>query len=212
MNPRKVPWALRYDYGGRLASAWRKAAIRATHLHCTVEFRGPVRLGPGFRLDIPDAGTLVVGHGVDFRRGFVCEISGNGRVTIGAGSIFTSNALIQCSTSIDIGERCVFAQSVLIADGNHRFRDPDRHVLDQGYDFRPIRIGNGAVVMAKCTIVADIGEGSFVGANSLVNRDVPPRTLVGGVPARVLETLAADAPATAGPKHRTGGGGEAADG
>lgn len=198
MNVRKVPWKLRYQYGEHLATSWRKAVIRITHLHCTVEFRGPVRLGPGFRLHIPDRGTLIVGEGVDFRQGFVCEISGEGRVTIGAGSAFTSHALIQCSTTIDIGERCIFGQSVMIADGNHRFRDPNRHLLDQGYDFRPIRIGNGAVVMSKCTIVADIGERSIVAANSLVNKDVPAWTLVGGVPAKALDSLAPDEHATDG--------------
>lgn len=150
-------------------------------------FEGPVRLGPGFHLDIPDRGELIVGPGVDFRRGFVCEISDNGRVSIGAGSIFTSQALIQCSTSIDIGRRAVFGQALQIADGSHRFRDWTQHLLDQGYDFRPLTIGDNAIVHAKCTIVADIGEGAIIGANSFVNKPIPAFTLAGGVPARVLE-------------------------
>lgn len=161
--------------------------ISATHGHATVEFRGPARLGPGFSLQLPDHGTFVVGHGVDFRRGFVCEISGSGRVVIGDGSVFTSHALVQCSTSIEIGRRCVFGQSVLIADGNHRYRNPNRHLLDQGYDFRPITIGDGAVVTSKCTVLAPIGERALVAAHSVVTRPVPAYTLVGGTPARVIE-------------------------
>jgi acetyltransferase-like isoleucine patch superfamily enzyme len=161
--------------------------ILATHRHCRVEFQGPVRIGPGFRLDIPDAGELIVGPAVDFRRGFVCEISGDGRVTIGAGSVFTAGALIQCSTSIDIGERAAFGQSVMIADGSHKFRDWTRHLLDQGYNFRPIRIGDNAIVHSKCTIVSDLGRGAIIAANSLVNKPVPAYCLAGGVPARVLE-------------------------
>ena len=161
--------------------------IKATHRHCRVEFQGPVYLGPGFHLNIPDAGTLIVGPGADFRRGFVCEISGGGRVTMGAGVTFTSHALIQCSTSIDIGDRVVFGQSVMMADGNHRYRDWTRHLLDQGYDFRPITIEDNAIVMSKCTILADIGEGAIVGAHTLVIRPVPAYTLVGGTPAKVIE-------------------------
>lgn len=160
--------------------------MRATHRHCHVEFRGPTRLGPGFQLDIPDAGTLIVGAGVDFRRGFVCEISGEGRVEIGAGTIFTSNALIQCSTSVTIGRRCAFGQSVMIADGHHRYRDPDVHWMDQGYDYRPITIGDGAGVSDKCTVQADIGERAMIASGSVVNRPIPAYCLAAGAPARVL--------------------------
>lgn len=193
MRWRRVPWELRYRTGARVASELRRLSVLATHQHCRVEFQGPVRLGPGFRLDIPDHGSFVVGPGVDFRRGFVCEISDWGTVEIGADTVFTSNVLIQCTTSIRIGRRCVFAQSVLVADGNHRFRDPNRPMIEQGYDYRPITIGDDAAVMAKCTVVASIGEHAFVGANSLVNRDIPAYCLAGGVPATVLERFGPDA-------------------
>jgi acetyltransferase-like isoleucine patch superfamily enzyme len=149
-----------------------------------VEFRGPVRLGPGFSLYIPDHGTFEVGSGVDFRRGFVCEISGEGVVKIGDGSIFTSHALIQCTTSIDIGQRCVFGQDLLLVDGKHRFGDPKLHLLEQGYDFQPVRIGDGAIVMAKCSVMADVGEGTIVGAHSIVNRPLPERCIAFGTPAK----------------------------
>jgi len=184
---RTLPWRLRYRVGRRWASTGRRLLIQATHRHCRVEFQGPVHLGPGFDLQIPDHGTLVVGPGVDFRRGFVCEISGDGRIEIGEGSIFTSHALVQCTTTITIGRRCVFGQATMIADGNHRFRDHERHLLEQGYDFRPIRIDDGAVITSKCTILNDVGEHALVGANSLVTKPVPAFCLAGGVPARVLE-------------------------
>jgi acetyltransferase-like isoleucine patch superfamily enzyme len=170
-----------------LASNVRKLMVKLTHTHAHIEFQGPVYLGPGFALNIPDAGELIVGPGVDFRRGFVCEISGNGRVTIGAGSTFTAHALIQCTTTIDIGPGAVFAQSPLIADGAHRFRDHTKHVFEQGYDYRPITIGRNATVMAKCTIVSDIGEGAFIGAHTLVNRPVPPFCFAAGSPVKVIE-------------------------
>jgi len=145
-----------------------------------------VYIGPGFQLWIPDHGTLLVGPGVDFRRGFVCEISGEGRVEIGAGTIFTAHALIQCTTSITIGERCAFGQSTVIVDGYHRYRDPASHWLEQGYEFRPIHIGDGVGVSDKCTIQADIGERAMIGSGSVVNRPVPAFCLAVGTPARVV--------------------------
>jgi acetyltransferase-like isoleucine patch superfamily enzyme len=183
---RALPWVVRYELGARLASAVRLAVVRATHLHCTVAIEGPVRLGPGFSLVMPDGGTFVVGPGVDFRRGFSCEIRGDGRVEIGAGSTFSSNVMIQCSTSVVIGKRCGFGQSTLVVDGYHRYRDPNVHWMEQGYDFRPIRIGDGAGVSDKCTIQADIGERAMVASGSIVNRPIPEFCLAVGAPARVV--------------------------
>ncbi|MHB8670309.1 MAG: acyltransferase [Acidimicrobiales bacterium] len=184
---RRLPWFARYRLASRLGSELRRLSVLATHRHCRVEFAGPVRLGPGFHLEIPGGGSFLVGPGVDFRRGFVCEISGDGLVSIGANSVFTHGALIQCTTSIEIGEDCVFGQSALLVDGSHRFRDIEQPVRDQGYDYRPLRIGRGANVMSKCTIFADIGERAFVGANSVVSRPIPAFCVAVGAPARVIE-------------------------
>jgi acetyltransferase-like isoleucine patch superfamily enzyme len=183
---RELPWWARYQLGGRIASRGRLLLAQATHLHCRVEIQRPVNIGPGFRLDIWDGGTLIVGPGCDFRRGFTCEIAGDGKVVIGAGCVFTSNVLIQCSTSIEIGERCSFGQSVLIVDGQHRYSDPERHWLDQGYDFNPFEIGNGVGVSDKCTVQAAIGERAMIASQSVVNRPIPPYSVAAGVPARVI--------------------------
>jgi acetyltransferase-like isoleucine patch superfamily enzyme len=186
-NWRKLPWHLRYRTAAKLASDLRRWAIMLTHRHCHVEFRGPVRLGPGFTLDIPDGGTFVVAPGVDFRRNFRCEISGRGRVEIGAGTVFTADTLIQCSTSIVIGQRCGFGQATFIVDGNHKFRDHERHWLDQGDDYRAITIGDGVAVNTKCTVINSIGDRAVIGANSVVTKPVPAFCLAVGVPAQIVE-------------------------
>ena len=182
-----MPWEMRHVRATRVASEFRRLGVLVTHRHCTVSFQGPVYLGPGFSLHIPDRGTFSVGPGVDFRRGFVCEISGSGRVSIGAGCVFTRDALIQCTTSIDIGDRCIFGQATLLVDGNHRFRDLSRPMLDQGYDYRPIVIGDDVFVTSKCTILSDIGERAVIGANSVVSRPVPAFCVAVGAPASVIE-------------------------
>jgi acetyltransferase-like isoleucine patch superfamily enzyme len=186
-NWRRLPWEIAYERRRWAASNVRRAFVKATHGHATVEFQGPVYLGPGFSLHIPDHGTLIVGPAVEFRRGFHCEIGGNGKVVIGAGSVFTYYSLIQCSTLVEIGERCMFGQSSVIVDGNHRFRDHTKPMLEQGYDFRDIHIGDDVTTTSKCTIMANIGERAVVGANSVVTRDIPAYCLAVGSPARVIE-------------------------
>jgi acetyltransferase-like isoleucine patch superfamily enzyme len=183
----RLPRRLTYVLAPQIASWLRKRWTLLRNGHANVRFDGPVYLGPGFSLHIPAGGTFEVGPGVEFRRGFRAELADGARVTIGAGSVFTNNVLIQCSTSIDIGKECMFGQSSSIFDGNHRFRDLDKPMLSQGYDFKPITIADGAVVTTKCTIVHDLGERCFVGANTMVNRPVPPYTVAVGVPVRIVD-------------------------
>jgi acetyltransferase-like isoleucine patch superfamily enzyme len=186
---RDLPRRIGYGPGPKLMSALRKRWVLFRHPHADIRFDGPVYLGPGFSLHIPTAGSFHVGPGVEFRRNFRAEVSGDGRVRIGAGSVFTYDVIIQCSTSIDIGERVMFGQATLVVDGNHRFRDLDTPMLQQGYDFKPLTIGDDVTVTTKCTIIANIGERTFVGANSVVSKDLPPRVVAAGVPARVVEEL-----------------------
>jgi acetyltransferase-like isoleucine patch superfamily enzyme len=203
INPdwRRLPWRARYAGAARAASEVRRLSALLTHLHADVRFDGPVYLGPGFALRIPEGGTFRVGAGVDIRRNFVCEISGTGRVIIGDGCVFTGLAMIQCSTSVDFGEGAILGQGCLVADGSHRFRDASTPVLEQGYDFRPITIGRGALIHTNCTIINDVGERAVIGANSVVTRPIPPFCLAYGTPAKVVEYFgpAEDLPRPQGP-------------
>lgn len=179
----------RYGPLPRAMSALRRRRLLLTHPHARIRFEGPVYVGPGTSFHIPATGRLVVGRDVELRRGFTLEIEEAGEVTIGAGCVFTYGVVIQCTTSIRIGERCMFGQDTMLVDGQHRFRDVSRPMLEQGYDWRPLTIGDDAVITTKCTIMADVGERAFVGANSVVTRPIPPFTVAVGAPARVIETL-----------------------
>lgn len=184
---RSAPYALGYRYGPLLMSELRKRWVVLRHPKAEIRFEGPVYLGPGFSLHIPDRGSFIVGPGVEFRRGFRAEIEGTGRISIGGQSICTYYVLMQCTTSIDIGERCMFGQSTIVVDGQHRFRDLNVPMLQQGYDFTPIRIDDDVTVTTKCSIMASVGRRAFVGANAVVSQPVPAYTVAVGVPARPVE-------------------------
>lgn len=165
----------------------RQRWVQLRHPHATIRFGRNVYLGPGFSLDIPGPGSFIVGDGAEFRRDFRAEISGPGTIRIGSHAHFTYSVLIQCSTTIEIGERTMFGQSTIIVDGQHRFRDIARPMLDQGYDFHELTIADDATITTKCTIMADVGRRAFVGANSVVTRAVPPFTVAVGAPARPID-------------------------
>jgi acetyltransferase-like isoleucine patch superfamily enzyme len=183
-----LPVTVGYFRGPLLMSWLRKRWVRFRNPHATVTFGPHTYLGPGFSLHMPFGGTFSTGEGVEFRRNFRAELEGpDSRIEFGARSVCTYDVLMQCTTSIDIGERCMFGQSSIVIDGNHRFRDLDRPMLEQGYDFTPIRIEDDATITSKCTIVANVGKRAFVGANAVVTRPVAPYTVAAGVPARPVE-------------------------
>lgn len=165
----------------------RKRWVLLRHPHADIRFGQGVYLGPRFSLHIPGEGSFIVGNGVEFRRDFRAEVDGYGRIVIGAGSVFTYSVLMQCSRLIEIGERCMFGQATIVVDAQHRFRDLDKPMLQQGYDFHPVRIEDDVTTTTKCTIMADIGRRAFIGANSVVTNPVPAYTVAVGAPARVIE-------------------------
>lgn len=80
---------------------------------------------------------------------------------------------------ITIGENSIIGYNTTILC--HEF------LVDE-YRVGPVEIGRNVMIGANCTILPGvvIGDGAVVSAHSLVNRDVPPGALVGGVPARPL--------------------------
>lgn len=184
---RWLPVRIGYVVAPRIASWLRKRWVILRHPQADIRFGRGTYLGPRFSLFIPGEGSFIVGDAVEFRRDFRAEVSGNGRITIGSGTVFTYSVLIQCTTTIDIGERCQFGQTTILLDGQHRFRDITRPMLEQGYDFHPLRIEDDATITTKCTIMADIGTRAFIGANSVVTRPIPAYTVAVGAPAKPID-------------------------
>jgi serine O-acetyltransferase len=73
-----------------------------------------------------------------------------------------------------IGRDCLVAQQVTIGGTGTRLGVP---IIGDG-----VQIGAGAKILGPIKI----GEGAVIGANAVVVKDVPPRAVVGGVPARIL--------------------------
>jgi acetyltransferase-like isoleucine patch superfamily enzyme len=111
------------------------------------------------------------------------------RLTMGSHSTINSGCVIDSRGTIKIGDSVNLAGYVQIWTADH---DPD----DPWHNARsaPVEIGNHVWVATRATILpgVKIGEGAVVAAASLVNKDVPPYWIVGGVPARKIQERARD--------------------
>lgn len=186
----RLSWLARdatYIWAPRLASRIRRRWILMRHTHANVRIHPSCYLGPGFSLHIETDGTFEAGPHCEFRRGFRAEVVGRGRITFGEACVCTYYVLMQCSTLIEIGDRVMFGQSAMVVDGNHRFRDLSKPMLAQGYDYREVHIEDDVTTTTKNTIIANIGTRSFVGANAVVTRDLPPYCVCLGSPAKPVE-------------------------
>jgi acetyltransferase-like isoleucine patch superfamily enzyme len=89
---------------------------------------------------------------------------------------------------IDIGDDVLIGPNVQLISSGHPL-DPEtrRSQITVG----AIRIGRGAWIAAGATVLqgVEVGEDAVVAAGAVVTRAVPPRTLVAGVPARVVRAL-----------------------
>jgi len=91
-----------------------------------------------------------------------------------------------------VEEAVGIARGVYIADHMHGFDDPVLPVRDQPLArVAPVRVKRGAWLGQNVVVMpgVTVGEGAVVGANSVVTRDVPARTIVAGAPARVIREL-----------------------
>lgn len=91
---------------------------------------------------------------------------------------------LSCFSRIEIGHDVALADGLTIRDSdNHQMVTTTPHQMTA-----PIRIGNHVWVGLNVTILKGvrIGDGAVIGAGSVVNRDIPPRCLAVGVPARVV--------------------------
>ena len=116
-----------------------------------------------------------------------CEL-----LSIGDGTLITGGLHVDVGAPIRIGKMVRIGHDVSLLTINHAVGPS---YLRAGTSFfAEIVIGDGAWLASRCTVLpgVTIGAGAIVGAGSIVTRDVPPHTLVAGVPARVIRELERD--------------------
>lgn len=96
----------------------------------------------------------------------------------------------EVSGQVAVGDDVMIGPEVVIMTSNHRFDRTDIPMMDQGAtEEKPVVIGNDVWIGRRAIILGGVhvGDGSIIGAGAVVTKDVPPYSVVAGVPARVIK-------------------------
>ena len=161
-------------------------------------------------VEFPTSGTIIVGEGItiysnvrfQYSRQSPIHISDNvqifdhsviqslgGGIVIGKNVIIGEYTTIQAQANVTIEDDVLLASKIQIITNSHGYEDTNIPIKYQKNVSKPILIKKGAWVGINTTILSGvtIGVNSIIGAGSVVNRDVPDYTVVGGVPARIIK-------------------------
>lgn len=124
------------------------------------------------------------------------EFAGPGRIqdrfALGEDCQITAPLYADLCAPIQIGNRVFIGHHVTLITTNHEIGPPSQRC--GLWDSAPIVIEDGVWIAAQVTILPGvrIGRGAVIAAGAVVTKDVPPNTLVGGVPAKVIRQLDTD--------------------
>lgn len=106
-------------------------------------------------------------------------------VEIGRGVTIAAFLHIWGGGGVKIGDRVMIGSHVAIASETH---DPEVHPMNETFVRAPIRIEDDVWIGTHSVILPGVivGKGAVIGAGAIVTRDVPPLTVVAGVPAKEL--------------------------
>lgn len=112
-------------------------------------------------------------------------------IRIGRDALISEYTVIRGQGGVSIGDRVYTSPMTQIVAVNHEFDDPDRPFIEQGITAEGIVIEDDVWIGASAVITdgVRIGRGAVVAAGAVVTSDVPPHTVVAGVPARVVREI-----------------------
>ena len=134
--------------------------------------------------------THCIVNNVEFRGSAKIEqysrLNGNPKIVIG--DDFYLNVACHFLGEIYIGKHVMIGPKTIIWARDHGM-EPGKPMKHQGYTSAPVVIKDDVWIGARVTILkgVTIGEGAVVAAGAVVTKDVPPYTIVAGVPAKVIK-------------------------
>lgn len=167
-----------------------KGAMLQMKRHSEIELNANLSIGykrmrgnkVSTRIQMDDFAKLTVNGSFMVNEEAYIWVTHSGHLTLDGGFI-NEKVTITCASEIRIGKNAHIAREASIRDyDGHYIESPDYRTA------RPVRIGDNVWIGYRALIMkgVTIGDGAIVAANSVVTKDVPPRCIVAGNPAKVI--------------------------
>jgi acetyltransferase-like isoleucine patch superfamily enzyme len=97
--------------------------------------------------------------------------------------------ILTTSGGVEIGDRTLVGYRAQIISANHVIPEGRGNIFGSGHDKAKVTIGRDVWIGANSIILpgVTIGNGAIVAGGSVVNKDIPPFAIVGGVPAKIIK-------------------------
>ena len=117
--------------------------------------------------------------------------SDGANISLGDGVLVNRTSMLDDRGPLEVGAYTMLSAGITIETHTHPFDNFDKPIAYAGRGFSPVRIGANSVVGYNAVIMAGVtlGYRCIVGANSVVTKNVPDYTVVGGVPAKPIKTI-----------------------
>ncbi len=167
------------------AAAWAQLGLRrATEVAYTVTLQG--------RPHVRNQGTITIGD----RSMLLSTVSPielvayeDASIEIGEQAFINYGCSISARKRVTIGDGCYLGPHCTVIDNDEHTVEPERRLHRPAS--HPVVLERNVWLATRVIVLGGvtIGEGSVVGAGSVVSADVPPRTLVAGMPAKVIRDI-----------------------
>ena len=175
--------------------------VAAIESRVRIRFADQIKLGHGVYIDegaylhacpngIEIGANSIVMHGAILHVYNFREMKQSG-IKIGCDSLIGEYSVIRGQGGVSIGNRVYTSPFTQIIAVNHVFDDPNRPFVEQGITAEGIVIEDD-VWLGAGAIITDgvrVGKGAVVAAGAVVTKDVPPHTVVGGIPAKPIKNI-----------------------
>lgn len=124
--------------------------------------------------------SFKVGNSVTWRNNFSVMIAKTGKVIIGDNCFFNNGCSINANKLVCIREGTLFGENVKIYDHNHRFRDSNKSIKQQGFSNGEVIIGKHCWIGSNVVILkgSKIGDNCVIGAGCIVSGIVESNSLL----------------------------------
>jgi len=135
-----------------------------------------------------------IGNNVSILKNTIIECTGVIRslgegIEIGNNVGIAQNCFIQVRGKVKINDNVIMGPNVSIFSENHNYNNPELPVSVQGETRKGVTIEDGVWIGTRAVILdgVTVGKNSIIAAGSVVTHDVPPYSIVGGVPAKKIK-------------------------